>query len=111
MEILRSYPENMDKRSEFKLTNSKAAQKLSNAAGSVLPLDKWILYTDIDIKTGELQKVLTIESGGEVFATVSKTFIDSFEKAADFFKNDIGEIEVIPGTSKAGRDYIDCQIV
>lgn len=110
MEILRSYPENMDRREEFKLTNSKEAQKLSTAAGSVLELEKWIIYMDVDAKTGEMQKVLTIEAAGEVFATVSKTFIDSFEKAADFFNNNIGAIQVISGTSKAGREYIDCQI-
>ena len=111
MNIIKSFPAEMDKRTMYKLTQNANVQKLSTAAGSVITPEKWVLYEDANIKTGEIGKVLVIEAGGETFATVSKTFIDSFEKAVDNLGDDLGEILIAPGTSKAGRDYINCEIV
>lgn len=111
MNILRAYPDNLDKRTMYKLTQNANVQKLSTIAGSVITPEKWVLYEDANIKTGEIGKVLVIEADKEIFATVSRTFIDSFEKAVDNLGEDLGEILVAPGTSKAGRDYINCEIV
>lgn len=111
MNILKQFPEDLDNRSVYKLTNSQNAQKMSAAAGSVLTPDKWVIFEDEDIKTGEIRKVLVIEAQGEIFATVSKTFLDNFEKAVNFFDGNVGQIEVISGTSKGGRDFITCGIV
>ncbi len=109
--VINYYPEAMDKRTQYKLMNAQAAQKMSAAAGSVLTPENWIIYEDADVKTGEVRKVLVVEASGEIFATVSKTFIENFEKAVDFFGADLGQIEVIQGTSKGGREYITCGIV
>ena len=111
MNILRAYPDNLDKRTMYKLTQNANVQKLSTIAGSVITPEKWVLYEDANIKTGEIGKVLVIEADKEMFATVSRTFIDSFEKAVDNLGEDLGEILVAPGTSKAGRDFINCEIV
>ena len=111
MNILRAYPDNLDKRTMYKLTQNANVQKLSTIAGSVIIPEKWVLYEDANIKTGEIGKVLVIEADKEMFATVSRTFIDSFEKAVDNLGEDVGEILVAPGTSKAGRDFINCEIV
>lgn len=111
MNIIRQFPEDLDNRSIYKLTNSQNAQKMSAAAGSVLTPEKWVIFEDADIKTGELRKVLVIEAQGEVFATVSKTFLDNFEKAVNYFNGDVGQIQVIQGVSKGGRDFITCGIV
>ena len=111
MNILRNYPESISKRDMYKLTQNSSVQKLGTIAGSVITPEKWVLYEDANIKTGEIGKVLVIEADKEVFATVSKTFIDSFEKAVDNLGEDLGEILIAPGTSKAGRDFINCEIV
>lgn len=111
MNVIKFYPETIDKRSMYKLTQNSAVQKLSAAAGSVLTPEQWVIYEDEDLKTGETRKVLTIAAAGEIFATVSRTFIDSFEKAVNSLGPDLGEILIASGTSKAGRDYINCEIV
>ena len=111
MNILRNYPENINKRDMYKLTQNSNVQKLSAIAGSTITPKQWVLYEDADLKTGEVRKVLVINADGETFATVSRTFIDSFEKAVDNLGEDLGEILIASGTSKAGRDYINCEIV
>lgn len=46
---------------------------------------------------------------GEVFGTNSATFIDDFEKMAALFgPGGVDAIEVVSGTSKAGREFITC---
>lgn len=111
MNILRSYPENISKRDMYKLTQNSGVQKLSEAGGSVITPEQWVLYEDADVKTGEVRKVLVIAAGGETFATVSATFIDNFMKAVDNLGEDLGELMIVSGTSKAGRSYITCEIV
>ena len=103
--------QNINKRDMYKLTQNSNVQKLSTIAGSTITPRMWVLYEDDDIKTGENRKVLVINADGETFATVSKTFIDSFEKAVDNLGEDLGEILIASGTSKAGRDYINCEII
>ena len=104
MNILRNYPENINKRDMYKLTQNSSVQKLSKIAGSTITPEQWVLYEDADIKSGEMRKVLVIAADGETFATVS------FEKAVDNLGEDLGEIMIASGTSKAGRDYINCEI-
>lgn len=111
MNIIKNYPEDISKRDMFKLTQNSGVKKLSSAAGSTITPEQWVIYEDTDLKTGDLQKILVIEADGETFATVSKTFIDSFERAVDYLGTDIGPIKVASGTSKGGRDYIDCAIL
>ena len=111
MNILRNYPENINKRDMYKLTQNSNVQKLSAIAGSTITPEQWVLYEDEDLKTGEVRKVLVNNADGEKFATVSRTFIDSFEKAVDNLGDDPGEILIVSGTSKAGRDFINCEIV
>ena len=110
-ELLRSYPENMGKRTSYALMKSTNVNKLSSIAGSVITPEAWALFEDTDLKTGELRKVLTIKADGELFGTVSKTFIDAFEDIVNFFGGDCGQIHVVGGTTKAGREFITCCIV
>ena len=111
MELIRMYPNDMDKRTSFKLCNSNETQKMSNASGSILEVVAWALYTDIDNKTGDGKKVVSLMTAdGEIFGTISETFIREFEKIADHFDDDVGNIKVIEGTSKSGRSFITCDI-
>lgn len=109
--ILNQYPVDMDKRTAYRLTKANTVKKVSEIAGSVINPSAWILYEDQDEKTGELKTVLTIEDNGELFGTISKTFIKAFIDAADFFGDELGSVKVISGKSKAGREYVTCEIV
>lgn len=110
MKILNQYPLNLDRREAYKLTEAASVKKMAEAAGSTLNPDAWILYEVLDNKTGEMKTVLVIRDGEEIFGTISKTFIQAFVKAAEFFENELGAIKVIEGTTKAGRKYITCEL-
>lgn len=108
--ILNAYPKDMDKRSAYRLTRA-TAKKMVEAAGSVITPDKFVLYEDADPKSGELKTVLTVESDGEIFGTISQTFIREFTDAAEEFGGTPGPIKVIVGQTKNGRDFVTCEIV
>lgn len=95
----------------YHLTKSPAVQKMKNCVGKTLNMEQWCMYIDSD-KEGKEQRILSIlTTDGEVYATNSPTFIDSFEEMQEIF-TDAGEqvhaVNVISGTSKAGREYITC---
>lgn len=112
MEVIRKYPEDMSTREAYKLMNSNETKKMSDAEGSVLNPKAWIMYEDVTAKTGEIKKVVSlITEDGEIFGTISESFINAFERIVDFFDGEVGEIKVVSGVSKAGRTYITCDIV
>ena len=111
MNILRQYPESMSDRDAYRLTKAVNVNKMQSAVGSVITPQKWVEFEDTDTRTGDLQKVLVIEADNELFATVSRTFIEAFDGMVEYFGSDVGEIKVIGGKSKAGREYITCEIV
>lgn len=110
MNIVRIYPENPGKKTTYALTMSPKMRNMKELKGSVLEVAAWCKYEDVDAKTGELRPILSIMSPeGEVFGTNSATFIDDFEKMADMFGADgVDAVEIISGTSKAGREFITC---
>ncbi len=110
MNIVRIYPETPGKKTTYALTMSPKMRNMKELKGSVLEVAAWCKYEDVDAKTGELRPILSIMSPeGEVFGTNSATFIDDFEKMADMFGADgVDAVEIISGTSKAGREFITC---
>ena len=110
MKILNQYPAELTKREAYRLTKAQSVKKMSEAAGSILNPTAWVLYEDLDNKSGELKKVLVLEDNGEIFGTISGTFIREFCDAAETFENEVGPIKVIEGTTKAGRQFITCEL-
>lgn len=99
----------------YKLVQSPERKKLTDVKGQTLNLDKWVLYTEPDKKTGNEMELLAIATaGGNAYCTNSSTFCKSFGDAVEMFKQ-FGEefhtIQVMVGTSKNGREYIDCVVV
>lgn len=96
----------------YHLTMNPATQKMKDIKGQRLEISCWCIFEDVQKSTGALQNILAIKSPeNEVFATNSPTFIDDFTAMWNLFK-DGGEvvhaINVISGTSKAGREFITC---
>lgn len=111
MKVIKSFPEEMDKKTSYRLMNSPDTNKMTDADGSTLYIKAWVIYTDADYKTGEEHKVLAImTTDGDIFATISPTFMREFEKIMDHFDNDVEAIKVITGSSKNGRQYVICDI-
>ena len=110
MTIVKTIPAELTKKQAYNLTMSPKTRKMSECEGSVLEVAAACLYEDVDAKSGELRTVLAIETPeGECFATNSKTFQDDFQRMCDLFGDDgVTAIEVISGTSKAGRKFFTC---
>ena len=111
MEIIKSFPEDMSQREAYKLMKSPEVKKMSDAEGSVIEVKQWLKYSDTDLKTGEIKEILTVcTEDGEMFGTVSTTFMREFDDIVKFFGDDVGAIRVVSGKSKAGRTFITCTV-
>lgn len=110
MNIVKLYPEDASKKTRYNLTMSPKMQNMKSIKGSVLEVSAWCKYEDVDVKTGEVRPILSIETPeGEVFGTNSATFISDFEAMVDMFgEGGVDALEIISGTSKAGREFITC---
>lgn len=98
----------------YKLVQSPERKKLTDIKDQTITLDKWVLYTEPD-KDGKEMKLLALATAdGSAYCTNSATFCRSFESAVTMFSQfgeEFHEIQVTTGTSKNGRDYIDCVVV
>jgi hypothetical protein len=96
---------------KYFLTMAPSVQKMKDQISQRIEISKWCVYEDTNSK-GEEQTILSIATPeNEIFATNSKTFMDDFERMIDVFAEDgieVTAIEVISGTSKAGREFITC---
>ena len=98
----------------YKLVQSPERNKLTDIKGRTIELDKWVLYTEPD-KDGKEMKLLALTTvDGAAYCTNSATFCRSFESAVAMFAQfgeEFHSIEIVTGTSKNNRDYIDCVVV
>ena len=110
MTIQKIFPENVTKAQRYNLTMSPKMRNMKECKGSILEVTAWCIYEDLDAKTQEPRPILSIMTPeGEVYGTNSATFMDDFNKMVDLFGADgVEAVEVISGTSKAGREFITC---
>ena len=95
----------------YLLTKAPNIRKFSDVVGKQIEVKAWCVYEENSKKQGEEDKVMTILSvtnGEETFATNSPTFIESFFDIVSIFGEFGFKINVIEGTSKNGRKFIQC---
>lgn len=95
----------------YKMTRDANIAKMSTLkAGTELPLDGFVLYEDINQKTGEMMEILTIDTKGTRYATNSTTFIREFKAIMELFHDNCDGVTLLfgTGTSNAGRPFITC---
>lgn len=99
---------NLTAAEQYYLTVAPNIQKMSAVKGQTLDVDKWCIYTAVNDKTGEefeLVSIMTPEH--EVYATNSKTFVQTFRQIVEIFGTDgFNRITVGSGMSKAGREFV-----
>ena len=101
-------PANLDKRTIYAIMHANSF-KMSDFVGQTLTPCAVIISESEDKKVAFL--AVERDEGTEVYATNSRTFIESLEEILDTFENDlaaIGGLYIASGTSRAGRPYIDC---
>ena len=97
-----------------KLVQSPERKKLTDIKGQTIELDKWVLYTEPDKDGKEMSLLALTTVDGLAYCTNSATFCRSFESAVAMFAQfgeEFHKIQVTTGTSKNGRNYIDCVVV
>ena len=79
--------------------------------GTSVTIDGWLIFEDIDDKTGESKEILSIITPDKlVYSGQSSTFAKSL-KDIDFVMDEQKySILKISGKTKAGRDYINCTL-
>lgn len=113
MNIIRTNIDTSDKKAVYRLTKSESQRVQDVERGLSLPVDKWALYTETKRAkdgTESEQTVLAIVSGGMKISTISKTFIDSFLECVDLMGDDAFSIVITGGTSKGGRQFVNCEL-
>lgn len=105
----------LNKTQQYFLTLAPNVQKMSDKAGEIIKVEAWCVYEDVSTtKNGEekTSTVLSIKTpDNSVYGTNSMTFIKSFTDMIDFFDGDVNYILVDSGTSKNGREFIQCVYV
>lgn len=109
MKEIKFYPETMDKREKFSLMSSDRSQKMMDLEGAAIDPESWILYLQ-ENQDGEEVEVLTIRAENAIYSTISPTFIKKFKQMVEYMGDDLGEIIICSGTSKAGRKYLTCDL-
>lgn len=102
-------PANLDKRMIYSITHVKSF-KMSDFVGTTITPSA-VIITETDEKNVAFLASIGEDNTVEVYATNSRTFIESLEEILDTFENnlsEIGGIYITSGTSRAGRPYIDC---
>lgn len=113
MKILRTNIDISNKKAVYRLTKGDSQRVQDVEKGLSLPVDNWALYEETKLdRNGEeqTQTVLSILAGGMKISTISKTFIDSFLEIVELMEEDPFSIVITGGTSKGGRQYVDCEL-
>lgn len=119
MEIIRIHPDTMRKRDLYKFVDDPDIVAVKNAVGTVLTPDAFVIYTDTQIIGGEEKEVEIIairdKETGTVFASNSRYLKEEFLKIMDNYVDPADPepvlIELVEGTSKAGRSYKTCKLL
>lgn len=91
------------------------AQSIKKSGIETIVIDKWCIYEDVNVKTGELQTLLSImDKDGRVYTTNSATFLREFTAHVDLYESmgatpeKVNVIRAIAGKSQ--REYISCTV-
>lgn len=77
----------------------------------IVYFSKWVLLgeKDTDKPDSEEKRILVVyDDSGQVYGTVSDTFIRQFMDCVTMFEDEFKAFSVDIGTAKSGRDFIKC---
>ena len=101
----------LTKKESYKMTLSPSIKKMRDIVGAQIDVSAFIMYKDVN-SDGKEQEILSVmDADGTVYATNSPTFKKDFANICDIMDGEDFSIEVISGTSKAGREFITCTLV
>lgn len=101
----------LTKKESYNLTFSPSIKKMRDIVGAQIDVSAFVMYEDVN-SDGKEQEILSVmDADGTVYATNSPTFKKDFANICEIMDGEDFSIEVISGTSKAGREFITCTLV
>lgn len=102
----------LTKEEKYMMTKSPSIVSIKDIPDNTeIEIYAWCEYNDIS-KDGEETELLSImDSNFNVYACQSATFKRNFFDLVDIFENETFTIKKLSGTTKAGRPYINCDLV
>lgn len=107
--------ESFTKAELYRMTKSPSIVSVKAIAdGTTMSPIGWLTFDDENNK-GEVSHMLSIIGVGEddqeeVWSCQSQTFKDNFMDLWELFKGDNFKIKKLSGKSKAGREYVNCDL-
>lgn len=99
---------------KYDLTKNPLGKSMKESVDQVLEIDIWAIYEDKNAKAEDITVLAVRTKEGDVFRTISETFINAFDEICDL-ACDMGEevktIKPVSGVAKSGREYITCVLV
>lgn len=115
MTITTMSSENFTKSELYRMTKSPSIVSVKTVAdGTTMSPIGWLTFDDENDK-GEVSHMLSIIGVGEddqevVWSCQSQTFKDNFMDLWELFKGDNFKIKKLSGQTKAGREYVNCDL-
>lgn len=108
MNIIRS-SEGLTNKDIYDFTISGDTVKMQDVRDIVV-IDKYAIVED-DSNPEDEKTVLVVRDSrtGELYGTISPTFIKTFTSCLDIFGDEFKAFSVKNGVSKGGREFIDCK--
>lgn len=78
--------------------------------GTIIQVDAFIEFEDVDDTTGDATNMISILSGKEGYVAQSATFKRSLKDINDCMQGQSFSIEKLSGETKAGRAYVNCAL-
>lgn len=101
----------LTKKEVYQMTMSPKIQKISDNKGVVIDVAVYCFYSDEKADGKRVDILSVMDADGSIYATNSPTFRDDFERICEIMDGEDFSIEVISGTSKAGREFVTCALV
>lgn len=112
MKEIKSY--NLDTVAEKYAAMRNASTSMQDVEdGTILTVDAWMQYEDIDQQTGEVKELIAIRSEGRFYTAISKVFAREFLDAWEFFAEHgetVKRIAVLHGETKRGDSFVTCEV-
>ena len=111
MTIINRTSKELTKKEIYQMTMSPKIQKISDNKGVVIDVAAYCFYSDEKADGNTIDILSVMDADGSIYATNSPTFRDDFERICEIMDGEDFSIQVISGTSKAGREFVTCALV
>lgn len=103
---------NLTEVEQYMLTLNPAIKVVKNIEnGTQITVDAWATFTDTKDDGEEVHLLSILDVDGTVYSCQSETFKTTFFDIARFCENKIFTIVKLGGTTKKGREYVNCGLV